>query len=148
MSLFHVNLLSLFPEMFPGSLAYSLAGKALQKGIWSYDVVNIRDFGITQHKNVDDEPCGGGNGLIMRPDVLGHAIDSVLANYQTSTIYYPTPRGSKFNQSMAHKISKEKNRFDLNNLHQFSNIFFPLHISLFNFNFITTIKCCILIYRF
>ena len=108
MSLFHASILTLFPEMFPGSLGYSLAGRALANKIWSYDVTNIRDFGLTKHKNVDDEACGGGNGLIMRPDVVGSAIDKVLSEHPGAIIYYPSPRGKLFNQEFAHKISKQK----------------------------------------
>ncbi len=106
---FHATILTLFPEMFPGSLNYSLAGRALRKNIWSYDVINIRDFGLTKHKNVDDEACGGGNGLIMRPDVLGPALDYALSKNPDSKIYYPSPRGKVFTQEFAHKISQEKN---------------------------------------
>ncbi len=108
MSVFHASILTLFPEMFPGSLNYSLAGKALRNNIWSYDVINIRDFGLTKHKNVDDEAYGGGNGLIMRPDVIGPALDKALSKNPKITIYYPSPRGKLFNQDLAHKISKQK----------------------------------------
>jgi tRNA (guanine37-N1)-methyltransferase len=58
--MFNVTCLTIFPEMFPGSLGYSLAGKALRSGIWNLQTINIRDFGITKHKNVDDEAYGGG----------------------------------------------------------------------------------------
>ena len=63
MSLLHATILTLFPEMFPGPLQYSLAGQALKNNIWSFDTINIRDFGLTKHKNVDDEAYGGGSGL-------------------------------------------------------------------------------------
>jgi len=108
MSQFHATILTLFPEMFPGSLGFSLAGKALRSNIWSYDVINIRDFGITKHKKVDDEACGGGNGLIFRPDVIGDALDKALSKGPGSKIYYPSPRGVVFNQQFAHKIKQEK----------------------------------------
>ena len=98
MSIFHASILTLFPEMFPGSLNYSLAGKALRSNIWSYDIINIRDFGLTKHKNVDAEAYGGGNGLIMRPDVIGPALDQALSKNPEITIYYPSPRGKLFNQ--------------------------------------------------
>lgn len=78
------------------------------KNIWSYDTVNIRDFGVTKHKNVDDEPCGGGNGLIMRPDVVGSALDYALQKNPDCKIYYPSPRGIVFNQAMARQFVKEK----------------------------------------
>jgi tRNA (guanine37-N1)-methyltransferase len=95
--------------MFPGPLQYSLAGKALEKNIWSYDIVNIRDFGLTKHQNVDDEPYGGGNGLIMRADVLGSAIDSALSKNNIKKIYYPSPRGKPFTQGLAKEIISHKN---------------------------------------
>ncbi|MCC8368924.1 MAG: tRNA (guanosine(37)-N1)-methyltransferase TrmD [Rickettsia endosymbiont of Oxypoda opaca] len=107
MSLLHASILTVFPEMFPGSLGLSLAGQALQKNIWSYDVINIRDFGITKHKNVDDEAYGGGDGLIMRPDVLGEAIDYSLSLNPQSKIYYPSPRGKLFNQSLAREMIRQ-----------------------------------------
>ncbi len=106
---FHAAILTIFPEMFPGPLAYSLAGSALKKNIWSIDTVNIRDFGITKHKNVDDTACGGGNGLIMRPDVLGMALDKALDMRPGSKIYYPSPRGIPLTQDLSKEIAKEKN---------------------------------------
>ncbi len=107
MSLFHTSILTIFPEMFPGPLQYSLAGQALKKGIWSYDIINIRNFGLTKHKKVDDEPYGGGNGLIMRPDVVGNCIEHIL-NLRKTKIYYPSPRGKLFTQAKAHEIIREQ----------------------------------------
>ncbi|XVN40676.1 MAG: tRNA (guanosine(37)-N1)-methyltransferase TrmD [Rickettsia endosymbiont of Argas persicus] len=109
MSLLHATILTVFPEMFPGTLGYSLAGQALQKNIWSYDVINIRDFGLTKHKNVDDEAYGGGSGFIMRPDVLGKAIDHALSSNPEAKIYYPSPRGKVLTQSFAKEILQDKN---------------------------------------
>lgn len=107
--MFSVKILTLFPEMFPGPLQYSLAGQALLKNIWGYETVNIRNFGLTKHKNVDDYSYGGGDGLIMRPDVLGNALDYALIKNRGAKIYYPSPRGVRFSQPMAHEISKENN---------------------------------------
>lgn len=109
MSILHATILTVFPEMFPGTLGYSLAGQALKKNIWSYNIINIRDFGRTKHKNVDDEAYGGGDGLIMRPDVLGKAIDYALSLTPNAKIYYPSPRGKLFNQSFAKEILQAKN---------------------------------------
>lgn len=109
MSLLHATILTVFPEMFPGTLGYSLAGQALHKNIWSYNVINIRDFGLTKHKNVDDEAYGGGNGLIMRPDVLGNAIDHALFLNPNAKIYYPSPRGTMFTQSFAKEMLQSRN---------------------------------------
>lgn len=108
MSLFHATILTIFPEMFPGPLGYSLAGKALKNNIWSYDLINIRDYGRTKHKNVDDEVYGEGNGLVMRPDVAGDALDFALKNHPGSKIYYPSPRGKLLNQALLKEIIKEE----------------------------------------
>lgn len=109
MSKFHVTILTIFPEMFPGPLGYSLAGKGLKNDLWSMDIVNIRDFGLTKHKNVDDVACGGGNGLIMRPDVVGPALDAALDAYPGAKIFYPSPRGQLLNQKVTRRLSKERN---------------------------------------
>ncbi|HJK86985.1 MAG TPA: tRNA (guanosine(37)-N1)-methyltransferase TrmD [Candidatus Megaira endosymbiont of Nemacystus decipiens] len=106
--MFRVILLTLFPEMFPGTLGFSLAGKAFKNKIWSYETINIRDFGITKHQNVDSTACGGGNGLILRPDVLGNALDRALEIVPNSEIYYLSPRGKTFDQSLAKQLSKKK----------------------------------------
>jgi len=71
------SVLTLFPEMFPGPLGHSLAGRALAAGRWSLDAVNIRDFAADRHRSVDDTPFGGGAGMVLRPDVLDAAIDAV-----------------------------------------------------------------------
>ncbi|WP_041405218.1 tRNA (guanosine(37)-N1)-methyltransferase TrmD [Rickettsia canadensis] len=109
MSRLHATILTIFPKMFPGTLGYSLAGQALHKNIWSYDIINIRDFGLTKHKNIDDAAYGGGDGLIMRPDVLGNSIDHALSLNSNAKIYYPSPRGRVFTQSFAKEMIKTKN---------------------------------------
>ena len=73
-----VNVLTIYPEMFPGPLSESLSGKALEKGIWSLNVLNIRDYGLGKHSEVDDKPYGGGPGMIIRADVLDRAIKEGL----------------------------------------------------------------------
>lgn len=75
--LWHVDVLTLFPEMFPGFLGHSLSGKALEAGIWSYNAVNIRDFATDKHKTVDDTPFGGGAGMVLRADVIERAVISL-----------------------------------------------------------------------
>ena len=106
---FSATILSIFPEMFPGPLGHSLAGQALKSGIWSLDVVDIKKFGRTKHFNVDDEQYGGGNGLVMRSDVLGGAIDQAIAISGSKKIYYLSPRGKPFTQRLAHEMVQEKN---------------------------------------
>ncbi len=98
---FQFTILTLFPEMFPASLQYSLAGRALEENIWQYQCIQIRDFAYDKHKKVDDTPAGGGAGLVMRADVLGHAMEHALT--QTSQkakkkLIYFTPRGKKLTQ--------------------------------------------------
>ncbi len=109
MTKFKVTILTLFPEMFPGPLGHSLAGSSLKEGLWSMDVINIRDFGLGKHKNVDDTPCGGGSGLVMRPDVLGPALDKALEKSPDTDIYYPSPRGKNLDQELSREISIKKN---------------------------------------
>lgn len=104
----HASILTIFPEMFPGPLQYSLAGQALCKALWSYEVINIRDFGITKHKNVDDVAFGGGYGLIMRPDVLGLSIDYAISKYPSSKLYYLSPRGKLLNHKLVQELIAEK----------------------------------------
>ena len=79
----NVKILTIFPEIFPGFLGTSLTGRALKDGIWNMEAVNIRDYAFDKHGSVDDTPCGGGAGMIMRPDVLGNAIDH---NYKDGKI--------------------------------------------------------------
>lgn len=93
-----INILTLYPEMFPGCLGYSLAGKALAEGKWSLNLVNIRDFATDKYKSVDDTPFGGGAGMVMKPEVLDKAIASV---HKEEPIFYLSPRGKVFKQADA-----------------------------------------------
>ncbi len=103
-----VTVLTLFPEMFPGTLGFSLAQKALSSEIWTLDIVNIRDFALDRHRSVDDTPFGGGAGMVLRPDVLENALESVLKKAQTPNpaIFYLSPRGNVFKQETAHTFLK------------------------------------------
>ncbi|MDP8997649.1 MAG: tRNA (guanosine(37)-N1)-methyltransferase TrmD [Pseudomonadota bacterium] len=74
--IFHAAILTLFPEMFPGTLGHSLAGKALRDGKWGYDAVDIRSFASDKHRTVDDHLAGGGAGMVFKPDILAKAIDA------------------------------------------------------------------------
>lgn len=102
----NVKVLTIFPEMFPGFLGHSLTGKALEEKIWSLTAINIRDYAFDKHKSVDDTPCGGGAGMIMRPDVLGRAIQE---NHTSGRIIYMSPKGLPFTQKKARELSKEEN---------------------------------------
>ena len=74
--MWRATVLTIFPEMFPGPLAFSLAGRALQAGLWSLEPVDIREFATDRHRSVDDTPAGGGPGMVMKPDVLARALDA------------------------------------------------------------------------
>ncbi len=97
----HFNILTIFPEMFPGTLAGGVVGRALERGIWSYDAINIRDFAINNYGSVDDTQFGGGAGMVMRPDALGDALDSVK---KRGKIIYFSPRGPRLDQKMVRKF--------------------------------------------
>lgn len=99
-----VTVLTIFPEVFPGFLGTSLTGRAQTDGIWKLKAVNIRDYAFDKHGSVDDTPCGGGAGMIMRPDVLGNAIEH---NYFGGKIIYMSPKGQPLTQKKAHALSKE-----------------------------------------
>ena len=100
----HTTALTLFPEMFPGFLGHSLAGRALENGLWQLETVQIRDFALDKHQNVDDKPFGGGIGMVMRPDVLAGAIDHVLQSHPQTHLVYPSPRGIRFTQKEAKRL--------------------------------------------
>ena len=100
------RIFTLYPEIFPGPLSKGLYGKALKKKIWNLEVVNIRDFAKDKHKTVDDNPFGGGSGMLLKPDVLATSIDK--SSKVGEKIFYLTPKGRKFDQKFAKKISREK----------------------------------------
>ena len=94
---------TLYPELFPGPLSSGLYKKALDKKIWSLEIVNIRDYAEDKHKTVDDTPFGGGSGMIMRADVLANSLDKNISD-KTESIIYLSPKGKKFDQNYAKKI--------------------------------------------
>jgi tRNA (guanine37-N1)-methyltransferase len=103
-----IQVLTLFPGAFPGPLGISVTGKALEKGIWSLKTINIRNFANDQRGSVDDSPFGGGPGMVIRPDILDKAIqfsNSKIENINDSKTIYLSPRGRKFNQDYAKKLS-------------------------------------------
>lgn len=98
----HFNILTIFPDMFPGTLSGGVVGRALERGIWSCDVINIRNFAINNYGSVDDTQFGGGAGMVMRADVLGAALDSIQ---NPGKIIYFSPRGPTLNQHMVREFS-------------------------------------------
>ncbi|MDR0484505.1 MAG: tRNA (guanosine(37)-N1)-methyltransferase TrmD [Alphaproteobacteria bacterium] len=105
---FKITILTLYPEAFPGYLNLGVVGRALKKGIWSLEIINIRDYALDKYKKVDDKVFGGGKGLLLKPDVLGRAIESAFENGATKNLIYPSPRGAVFNQEIAKNLSQEQ----------------------------------------
>lgn len=101
--MFAATVLTLFPEMFPGPLGMSLAGRAMAEGRWSLATVNIRDHGLGRHRQVDDTPFGGGAGMVMRPDVLAAALDAAVPAGRP--LICLTPRGTPLRQAMVREWS-------------------------------------------
>ncbi|MBV8685745.1 MAG: tRNA (guanosine(37)-N1)-methyltransferase TrmD [Alphaproteobacteria bacterium] len=99
------HVLTLYPEMFPGPLGVSLAGRALAEGIWSLDTVQIRDFATDKHRSVDDTPAGGGAGMVMRADVLARAVDQVLERRPEAPVLAMTPRGRPLDQALVRELA-------------------------------------------
>ncbi len=101
---FKATVLTLYPEMFPGHLEYSLAGKALERGQWSLDAVQIREFATDRHRSVDDTPAGGGAGMVLKPDVLAAAIDHV-SDGDTRPRLLMSPRGKPLSQNRVRELA-------------------------------------------
>lgn len=102
---FRASVLTLYPEMFPGALGLSLAGRALEAGTWSLDVTQIRDFATDRHRTVDDTPAGGGAGMVMRADILAKAIDHVAAPDDPRPRLLMSPRGRPLDQERVRALA-------------------------------------------
>jgi len=102
---FHATVLTLYPEMFPGALGLSLAGKAMQGGAWSLDAIQIRDFAADRHRTVDDTPAGGGAGMVMRADILAKAIDAVSLEGDPRPRLLMSPRGKPLTQARVRELA-------------------------------------------
>ena len=99
---FDATVLTLYPEMFPGPLGVSLAGRALERGDWSCEAVQIRDFATDKHRTVDDTPAGGGAGMVLKPNILAAALDSVEPGRPVLAM---TPRGKPIAQQRIREIA-------------------------------------------
>jgi tRNA (guanine37-N1)-methyltransferase len=102
---FRATVLTLYPEMFPGPLGHSLAGKALERGLWSLDVADIRAAAHDRHRTVDDSPAGGGPGMVMRADVLARAIDGATETEDRRPRLLMSPRGRKLDQALVRRLA-------------------------------------------
>jgi tRNA (guanine37-N1)-methyltransferase len=101
--MWRASVLTIFPEMFPGPLGVSLAGKALATGVWALDVADIRDFATDKHRSVNDTPAGGGSGMVMKADVLGRAIDAGGADARPRLLM--SPRGIPLTQARVEALT-------------------------------------------
>jgi tRNA (guanine37-N1)-methyltransferase len=99
------TVLTIFPEMFPGPLGLSLAGKALERGLWRLDPVGLRRFTSDRHQTVDDTPFGGGAGMVMRPDIVAQAVDHVVEQGAPGPLVYLSPRGVPLRQALVKELA-------------------------------------------
>ena len=104
--MFIFRIFTLYPEFFPGPFKDGLYGKALEKKIWEFKIVNIREYANDKRKTVDDTPYGGGSGMLLKPDVIASALDQNTSINEK--IFYLSPRGKVFNQNLAKDLSKQK----------------------------------------
>ena len=99
------TVLTLFPEMFPGPLGHSLAGRALRAGLWSLEAHDIRAHGEGRHRQVDDTPFGGGAGMVLRPDVVDRAVAAAMPPGDARPLIYLTPRGRLLDQALVRELA-------------------------------------------
>ena len=102
---FAATILTLYPEMFPGPLGQSMAGRALERGDWTCEAIQIRDFATDKHNTVDDTPAGGGAGMVLKCDVVGAAVDHAIASHPGTPILAMTPRGTPITQARIREIA-------------------------------------------
>lgn len=101
------RVITLFPAAFPGILGQSLTGKALQNGLWQLETIDLREFGVGKHRNVDDTPAGGGAGMVLRADVLGRAIDRAMQGAGGNwPLIYLSPRGAPMTQALMQDLAR------------------------------------------
>ena len=104
--MFQVKIFTLYPDFFPGILSKGIYGRAIEKSLWNLNVINIRDYADDKHKTVDDTPYGGGEGMVLKPDVVAKALDQNLK--KNEKVIYLTPKGKTFDQNTAKNFLKNK----------------------------------------
>lgn len=102
---FHADIITLFPELFPGPLGASVIGRGMAEGLWSLKATQLRDFATDRHRTVDDTPSGGGAGMVLRPDILARAIDAVAPEGDARTRILMSPRGRPLTQAKARELA-------------------------------------------
>lgn len=104
--MFRADIITLFPELFPGPLGASVLGRGLSENLWQLNATQLRDFASDKHKSVDDTPSGGGPGMVLRADILGQAIDHVSPATDNRERILMSPRGEPLSQSLAHEFAQ------------------------------------------
>ena len=104
--MFQVKIFTLYPDFFPGILSKGIYGRAIEKSLWNLEVINIRDYAEDKHKTVDDTPYGGGEGMVLKPDIVAKALDQNLK--KDEKVIYLTPKGKIFDQNTAKNFLKNK----------------------------------------
>lgn len=103
--MFSADIITLFPELFPGPLGASVLGRGLQEGLWSLRATQLRDFATDRHRTVDDTPSGGGAGMVLKPDILARAIDAIAPEGDPRPRILMSPRGRPLTQARAHELA-------------------------------------------
>ncbi len=103
---FAAQVITLYPDMFPGPLGHSLAGRALREGKWSLDAIQMRDFATDKHRSVDDTPAGGGAGMVLKPDILAAAVDHALERAPQAPVLAMSPRGRPLTQARVREFAE------------------------------------------
>ena len=103
---FHADVITLFPELFPGPLGASVIGRGLREGLWSLETTQLRQFATDRHRTVDDTPAGGGSGMVLKPDILSAAIDAVSPETDTRPRLLMSPRGRPLTQSRVRELAE------------------------------------------
>jgi tRNA (guanine37-N1)-methyltransferase len=104
--MFSADIITLFPELFPGPLGASVLGRGLNDGLWSLRANQLRDFAMDRHRTVDDTPSGGGAGMVLKPDILARAIDTIAPQTDPRPRILMSPRGRPLTQARAHELAK------------------------------------------
>ena len=102
---FAADVITLFPELFPGPLGASVIGRGAGEGLWSLQLTQLRDFATDRHRSVDDTPAGGGAGMVMKPEPWGEALDALVEPGERPLLVVPTPAGSPFRQPVAQELA-------------------------------------------
>ena len=102
---FSASIITLFPELFPGPLGASVLGRGMTDGLWSLEAIQLRDFATDRHRTVDDTPSGGGAGMVLKPDILAKAIDTVSPPHDPRPRILMSPRGTPLTQKRARELA-------------------------------------------